>query len=807
MSSNFSLKCCVSVVCAILSISSILSSCTGAEAGKTVYDVRDGKICRDGVPVYYIGTNAWYLAPLEVSDPERLDRELDEMKANGLWNVRVMATELSDTTALRTVLEKLDSRDMAAVLYLNNSWEWTETNYAAYLEAAGAGQQPHPAREGYPEFMKAMAEFARNDKAVELYHEHVRKMVGSLKDAPAIFSWQIANEPRPFAEDAEDAFYEYLASTAKLIKSIDPAHMVSTGNEGTAGSNDSADCMERINRIPEIDYVTIHIWPYNWSWIGESDAEKTAINEESAVRAIEKTEEYLRTNVGRAYDCRKPVVIEEFGFPRDGFRWQNDGTTAGRDRYYDYIFGRVLRDARTGGRIQGCNFWAWSGSARQGHQFWEEGDDLCGDPFQEAQGLNGVYSSDAGTIEVIRSYTDTLNNMPIIWAPLEHNLVYDGSQKLDIMVAAPAGKDIKDLTLELAAVADTTLMAPVQDTVYSTVWKVRVKRGHTMEVPFDISALAPGFYQIRIGDLRYNIGVRPEEVVSPLSRKDDFEDFWKGTLDELAKVPVNARMEKVEEYSNDVRTTYNVTLDSFGGGVCGGIITIPNKEGKYPVSVSYMGYGADVYYNDPSASPERIDFLVSVRNQGLFRDEGRWCDRGLESKENYYYRGAFCDVVRAVDFVCTLEKADTSRIYAWGDSQGGAFTWISAAVDHRMCAIAPSVPFLGDFEDYHKIVWWPMHEIFEEAEKEGLDRGHVLDVMSYFDVKNFTPYVKCPVYMAFGMQDPTCPPHTNFAEYNNCGSADKKYMCVPTCGHDMWKEKAWSAAREEFFNEFINNKK
>lgn len=796
MSIQLKIKHLAVLICVSAVILPTLCSCS-CRTDATIYDIRDGKICKNGAPVYYIGTNAWYLTSLAASNPERLDRELDSLSAMGLWNVRLMATELADTNALDVVLQKLGERDMAAVLFLNNAWEWTETSYRTYLEAAGAGRQPHPVTDGYSAYMSAMAAFARNSGAVALYQENVRKMVSRFKDSPAVFSWQIANEPRPFSVEAEGDFINYLQSTAKLIKSIDPLHLVSTGNEGSMGSNESLDLVERINMIPEIDYMTIHIWPYNWSWVREDSIE------DGVERAIEITEKYINDNTGRAYVCRKPVVIEEFGYPRDGFRWQNDGTTAGRDKYYSYIFGRILSEARTGGRIQGCNFWAWSGEAGQTHQFWQPGDDFCGDPSQEAQGLNGVYNSDHSTLAVIRSYADSLRNMPIVWAPLEHRLVYDGSQKLHINLAA---QEDGEYSLALAAVSDTTLMG-IQDTVLYAEKTVKAKKGEVVGAAFDISSLQPGFYQIRLGELRYNIGVRPEDVPSALSRKDDFEEFWKGTLEELSEVPMNAKMTRIAEHSNEVRTTYHVELDSFGGGVCGGIVTIPNKEGKYPVSMSFMGYGAGVYYQDPSSHPERIDFLVSVRNQGIFMDEGRWCDRGLDSKENYYYRGAFCDVVRAVDFVCSLDRADTSRIFGWGDSQGGAFTWISAALDDRMCAIAPSVPFLGDFEEYHKIVWWPMHEIFDAAQKEGLSRGHVLDMMSYFDVKNFTPYVKCPVYMAFGMQDPTCPPRTNFAEYNLCSSSDKRFLCVPTCGHDMWKEKEWKAERKSFFNEFMNTKK
>ena len=55
--------------------------------------------------------------------------------------------------------------------------------------------------------------------------------------------------------------------------------------------------------------------------------------------------------------------------------------------------------------------------------------------------------------------------------------------------------------------------------------------------------------------------------------------------------------------------------------------------------------------------------------------------------------------------------------------------------------------------------------------------------------------------MAFGLQDPTCPPHTNFAIYNNLGTSDKCFWCVPTCGHAMWLEDSWPPVRDAFIAE------
>ena len=54
-----------------------------------------------------------------------------------------------------------------------------------------------------------------------------------------------------------------------------------------------------------------------------------------------------------------------------------------------------------GDMLAGCNFWAWSGSARPAHLWWEPWDDYTGDPAQEEQGLYSVFDCDHSTLGVI----------------------------------------------------------------------------------------------------------------------------------------------------------------------------------------------------------------------------------------------------------------------------------------------------------------------------------------------------------------------------------------------------------------------
>jgi len=354
--------------------------------------------------------------------------------------------------------------------------------------------------------------------------------------------------------------------------------------------------------------------------------------------------------------------------------------------------------------------------------------------------------------------------------------------------AAPGAADF-------ALVTDLSLMAEQPDILMS--YPIEIAPDSTISVP--LGSLEPGFYQVRLRDsVRFNIGVRPDAVFSAPDSQPDFDQFWAQTLAELADVPLDP------EFSNEKRICYEVRYASWGGGLSGGIISIPVAEGKYPVCLQFMGYGAPVYHFDPNAAADRIEFAVSVRDQGIFKgNQDRWIDRGLASRDSFYYRGAFCDVKRAVDFVASLDKADPERMVAIGESQGGAFTFIAAALDSRIKAAAPAVPFLGDYPDYAKIVFWPVHEVFETADEQGLDRDELFRMLSYFDVKNFASRVQCPVYMSFGLQDPTCPPHTNFSIYNNLGTKDKRFFCVPTCGHAMWQEPSWSEARDAFLTPYM----
>lgn len=416
------------------------SALAAATKAQSFVTVQSGQFQKNGKPYRYAGTNLWYAAYLGMTagGQARLRRELDALLALGITNVRILgAAEISplknslrpaiqdesghnDEAILRgldTALAEIGKRGMTAVVFLNNFWEWSGgmvtyqywTNGGQYIDL---GDPKHP----WPEFADFSAQFYKSDKANARYRGYVAGLIrrrntvtGRIyRDDPAIMAWQLANEPRPggSAEKTDlPAFYAWVDQTAGYIKSLDPHHLISTGNEGIMGCLESEACVTQSTASRHVDYLTFHIWPLNWGWIKADDMVGTYDS------GAEKVRRYVDAHLKMAAALKKPAVCEEFGFPRDGGGYDPQNPVSFRDRYYTMLYGLFEDNARAHGAFGGSNFWAWAGEGRAQHADfkWLSGDtSYVGDPPQEPQGCNSVFDSDTSTIEVIRHHAAVL---------------------------------------------------------------------------------------------------------------------------------------------------------------------------------------------------------------------------------------------------------------------------------------------------------------------------------------------------------------------------------------------------------------
>jgi len=337
-----------------------------------------------------------------------------------------------------------------------------------------------------------------------------------------------------------------------------------------------------------------------------------------------------------------------------------------------------------------------------------------------------------------------------------------------------------------------------------------IKPGEPHQLQFVVEGLDAGFYSAEILDdnrsvKKFNFGVRPDEISSPKDCASDIWAFWQKSLEELAQVEPEYQLVLDTKLSGKVRDVYVVEMKSWGGETIRGYWAIPKVAGKYPVVVTYMGYGARVWAPSGNKNGNRAELIISIRGQGLnkpYNTYGEWMCYGLDNKDNYYYRGAYLDTIRAIDFVLSQPVTDARCVLLEGGSQGGALTLAAAALDRRVAGAAPYVPFLSDFRDYFEIVDWPGAKFFAEAQRLGISHDTMYRTLSYFDLKNLTEHIECPVLMGFGLQDEICPPHTNFAGYNSI-VAPKQWIVFPEHGHNIGFERKWINSREEFFREII----
>lgn len=419
----------------ILTAFVLLAGCK-TSTNSSFIKVQNGQFIRDGKPYYFIGTNYWYGAILgskgSYGDRERLIKELDFMKEHGINNLRIQAgAEGPDDEPFRVtpslqispgqyndeILDGLDfliaemgKRGQHAILFLNNSWDWSG-GYAQYLNWNGHGQIPYPMVKPntWQQFMSFSGGFLNCDECKQQFFNHVRYMLNRTNqytgvkyvDDNTIMTWEIGNEPRAFSNENIPALEKYIKETAALIKSIDKNHLVTTGTEGQHGCEESLQVFERIHALPDIDYLTMHIWPKNWGWLNIKDIPGTI------ALSIDSTNKYMNDHFAVARRLGKPIVLEEFGLPRDIHGYKPEEKTTCRDRYYANAFEQIVAHCRTNDVLAGCNFWSFAGEGRPSHEFWVKGDDYLGDPPNEEQGLNSVFSTDS-TFSIIKRFNDEL---------------------------------------------------------------------------------------------------------------------------------------------------------------------------------------------------------------------------------------------------------------------------------------------------------------------------------------------------------------------------------------------------------------
>jgi cephalosporin-C deacetylase-like acetyl esterase len=336
---------------------------------------------------------------------------------------------------------------------------------------------------------------------------------------------------------------------------------------------------------------------------------------------------------------------------------------------------------------------------------------------------------------------------------------------------------------------------------------LKVEKGKPAELTSSLDK--PGFLQLRVTlgkqEALAAAAFEPTRIKPASEPPADFDEFWTAQKKELAKVPLDAKLERSEKYSDAKVDCYKVTLGHIEGRHVHGWIAVPKGKGPFPAVLAVPAAG--VYGIEPDRHfaqmgalamniiihdlpvDEKPEFYEKQAN-GPLQD---YRNIGMDDRNKSYFRHGILACVRAVDYLASREDFDGKHLAVIGGSQGGGLSLITAGLDARVTACASAIPALCDHAGptQGRIAGWPnwlRRAKGDQAEK-------VKQTMAYFDAVHFARRFKGPSLMAVGFVDTACPPTTAYAAFNVLPEP-KTMIAGPRMGHGV--EPKYGQARRDF---------
>lgn len=191
-------------------------------------------------------------------------------------------------------------------------------------------------------------------------------------DEPAIFAWELMNEPRCVSNSSGPYLQAWIAEMAAYVKSLDTNHLVTVGTEGFYGPGiaerlgvnpgewAASLCSDFIQNsaVEHIDFASVHAYPD--SWLPRASLEEKVRYLSNWVDShLNDSEQILK----------KPVLFTEVGYLQHSDA--NSNSTVDRDIILRIVYDKIYDSARKLQAGSGALIW----------QLMVEGTHMYGDNF------------------------------------------------------------------------------------------------------------------------------------------------------------------------------------------------------------------------------------------------------------------------------------------------------------------------------------------------------------------------------------------------------------------------------------------
>ncbi|MCX7800297.1 MAG: acetylxylan esterase [Fimbriimonadales bacterium] len=389
---------------------------------------------------------------------------------------------------------------------------------------------------------------------------------------------------------------------------------------------------------------------------------------------------------------------------------------------------------------------------------------------------------------------------------------------------APAGSKV-GWTVRLAEGAlrqDVTLRLKLNGLEPFAAWSQRKLPGGAIAVETTLDR--PGWLlleaETKVGDRvvagQGGMAFSPWRLKPCTQRPKDFDDFWQAKLRELAKVPMNPRLERADSGSEGVEY-YRVQLDHFRGSKIHGQLAKPTKAGKLPALLIVQWAGVYPLQRDWVVSRAKMGFLtLNIMAHDLpfdrpkeFYDElsrgplANYAAIGNDDRETSYFLRMYLSCYRAAEYLVRRPDWNGRTLVVTGGSQGGLQTIVTAALHPKVTAGLADVPAGCDQNGplAGRAPGWPMWH----WQTQGKDPQKVRRTAEYFDVVHFARRVRCPMLVGVGLIDTVCPPPGVFAMVNELRGA-KETVVMPSAAHVGDHGPYWRRS-EEWLRDLVRDRR
>ena len=256
--------------------------------------------------------------------------------------------------------------------------------------------------------------------------------------------------------------------------------------------------------------------------------------------------------------------------------------------------------------------------------------------------------------------------------------------------------------------------------------------------------------------------------------REDIVLFWDQTRAKLDEVEMDAVVEPAEpdgmafEGPVTTFTNYRVTMSSFEGRRIRAWLTVPvgePPERGWPAVMTLPGYGGVMPLPVHITRFGYVTLALYPRGQG--ESQAEWqldheskLTYNITDRDSYYYRGAYMDCIRGVDFLAGRDDVDGRRLGVWGRSQGGGLTLATAALDERIAAAVAELPWPCSFPVAADVTGRPYKELYDYLAANPEQRETVMANLEYFDPVNLADAIECPTLVDAAVIDEVHPYRT-----------------------------------------------